>query len=72
MCAPAFMCNARQATARTVQLSFGQWAKLKRFWIGRVAEQGNPIAYITSDAYTQVAKKKSGVAKAIWEQTPWK
>lgn len=37
-----------------------------------MAKQGNPIAYMASDAYAQVAKKQSGVAKAIWEQTPWK
>jgi len=37
-----------------------------------MAKQGNPMAYMESDAYARVAMKQSGVAKEIWEKTPWK
>ena len=37
-----------------------------------MAKQGNPMAYMDGEAYARTAIKQSGVAKAIWEKTPWK
>lgn len=37
-----------------------------------MAEQGNPIAFISGDDFADVAKHQSDVAKSIWETTPWK
>ena len=37
-----------------------------------MAKQGNPIAFISGDAFEQLAKKQGDVAQAIWDETPWK
>jgi tripartite-type tricarboxylate transporter receptor subunit TctC len=37
-----------------------------------MAEQGNPMAYVSGDEFAAVATKQAEVAKSIWETTPWK
>lgn len=37
-----------------------------------MAEQGNPIAFMAGDDFAAVANTQGGVAKKIWEETPWK
>ncbi|MCA0043325.1 tripartite tricarboxylate transporter substrate binding protein [Celeribacter litoreus] len=37
-----------------------------------MAEQGNPISFVSGDAFEAVAVQQDGVARAIWEETPWK
>ncbi len=37
-----------------------------------MAKQGNPMAYMSSEAYARTATQQSAVAKGIWEATPWK
>ncbi|WP_319518535.1 tripartite tricarboxylate transporter substrate binding protein [uncultured Martelella sp.] len=37
----------------------------------KMAEQGNPIAFVSGDAFEAVAKEQDAIARGIWEQTPW-
>lgn len=37
-----------------------------------MAEQGNPIAFMVGEAFAATAAEQDGVAKKIWEETPWK
>lgn len=37
-----------------------------------MSKQGNPMAFAAGDEFTALAKAQAGVAKQIWETTPWK
>lgn len=37
-----------------------------------MAEQGAPIAYVSGEDFAAVARAQDAVAKAIWDETPWK
>ena len=37
-----------------------------------MAEQGNPIAFMVGEDFAATAAKQDGVARTIWEETPWK
>ena len=37
-----------------------------------MTEQGNPIAFVTGDAFAGIATSQNAVAQSIWEETPWK
>lgn len=36
-----------------------------------MADQGNPISFLVGDAFKAAAKQQDGVARSIWENTPW-
>ncbi|WBU53977.1 tripartite tricarboxylate transporter substrate binding protein [Paracoccus sp. SCSIO 75233] len=36
-----------------------------------MAEQGNPMAFVTGDDFAKLAAEQSAIAKSIWEPTPW-
>ena len=37
-----------------------------------MAKQGNPISFIAGEDFEATAKQQDGVARSIWEKTPWK
>jgi tripartite-type tricarboxylate transporter receptor subunit TctC len=37
-----------------------------------MADQGNPISFVPGKAFEATAQQQDGVAKSIWQKTPWK